>query len=91
MIIFMAQIIIIIFNFIIKINYMIFFYGNNILDLNTYIPNLILDLDAIISISMLYLDVSAPTSNTLMQEFLFTFYNILYIKKIHHRNPTSFY
>jgi hypothetical protein len=58
---------------------MIFFYGNNILDLNTYIPNLILDLDAIISISMLYLDVSAPTSNTLMQEFLFTFYNILYI------------
>jgi hypothetical protein len=81
MIIFMAQIIIIIiiFNVIIKINYMIFFYGNNILDLNTYIPNLILDLDAIISISMLYLDVSAPTSNTLMQEFLFTFYNILYI------------
>jgi hypothetical protein len=81
MIIFMAKIIIIIiiFNVIIKINYMIFFYGNNILDLNTYIPNLILDLDAIISISMLYLDVSAPTSNTLMQEFLFTFYNILYI------------
>ena len=63
MIIFMAQIIIIIiFNFILQINYMVFLWWYNMLDLDASMPNPKLALDASTPNPTLGLDVTASTS-----------------------------